>query len=217
MDPISSTAAEQGALNTTATYESDGTEELVLNGAVLGLQDERRKLVTRILFLPGVTVIGRFAFSGCTSLSSLILPDGITEVGQFVFWGCTSLSSLLLPGGLTGYRIGYGAFAGCTILEQRSSSAGHPSVEAYMRFLSSRSRANRRCAVLASSLMRLRDELYARQAERARHQADADAVEEEEDEEEDEVLEVQAGVLNGALAFAIIHSDDLWRHVLEFV
>ena len=30
-------------------------------------------------------------------------------------------------------------------------------------------------------------------------------------------LEDQAGVLSGALAFDVIHSDDLWRHILEFV
>ena len=67
-----------------------------------------------------------------------------------------------------------------------------------------------RCAVLAS-LARLRFELYARQAKRARHQDDDAAAEEEEEEEE------QVGVLRGVLAFDIIHSDDLWRHILEFV
>ena len=54
----------------------------------------------------------------------------------------------------------------------------------------------------------MRGELYARQA-------DENAVEVEEGEEE--VLEEQAGGLRGALAFEIIHSDDLWRHILEFV
>ena len=43
----------------------------------------------------------------------------------------------------------------------------------------------------------------------------------QEEEEEEEVvvvpLEEQAGVLNGALAFDIVHSDDLWRHIFEFV
>ena len=101
------------------------------------------------------------------------------------------------------------AFHDCTILEKRSRAAGHPSVEAYPRFLSSR--ANRRYAVL-TSLARFCDELYARLARRARHQADDYAVV----EEEEVVLEDQAGVFNGALAFDIVHSDDLWRHILEF-
>ena len=36
-------------------------------------------------------------------------------------------------------------------------------------------------------------------------------------EDEEVVEEEQAGVLRGELAFDIIHSDDLWRHILEFV
>ena len=81
------------------------------------------------------------------------------------------------------------------------------------RFLRWRRRApNQRYAVLAS-LARLRLELYARQAKRARL-AYAEAAEED---EEEEVLKDQAGVLRGALAFDIIHSDDLWRHILEFL
>ena len=112
-------------------------------------------------------------------------------------------------------------FSGCSILRQRRIAAGHLSVDSYLRFISSRARcAKLRVAVLAS-LARLRFELYARQAKRARL-ADDDAVEnaeeEEEEEEEEEMLEQeQAGVLNGALAFEIIHSDDLWRHILEFL
>ena len=63
-------------------------------------------------------------------------------------------------------------------------------------------------------LLCLRTELYERQRKRARRVAEeVDGV----DEEEEEELKEQAGVLNGALAFDIIHSDDLWRHILEFV
>ena len=39
----------------------------------------------------------------------------------------------------------------------------------------------------------------------------------EEEEEGKDEAEEQAGVLRGVLAFEIIHSDDLWRHILEFV
>ena len=83
------------------------------------------------------------------------------------------------------------------------------------RFLRWRRRVPRQRYAVLASLARLRDELYARQAKRARLAYD-DAAEQE--EEEDAVVpEEQAGVLRGALAFDIIHSDDLWRHVLEFL
>ena len=153
----------------------------------------------------GLTTIGGVAFSGCTSLASVSLPEGLTKIGGLAFSRCTPLASIILPSGLT--TIGMGAFYDCRILEQRSRAAGRSNVEAYLRFISSP--ANRRYAVLAS-LKRLRDELYARQAKRAWHKA-------EEEEEEELLEEEQAGVLNGALAFDIIHSDDLWRHILEFV
>ena len=55
--------------------------------------------------------------------------------------------------------------------------------------------------------------MQARQAKRDRL-ADDDVVEEE---EEEEGLEEQADALNGSLVFDIIHSDDLWRHILECV
>ena len=50
----------------TATYDG---RKLRLNGEVLGLVDERRKLVAHIVVLPGVTAIHDFAIYGCTSIS----------------------------------------------------------------------------------------------------------------------------------------------------
>ena len=66
----------------------------------------------------------------------------------------------------------------------------------------------RRYATIAS-LTRLRDELYARQAKRAKKGGKWEGEEEYEEEEK--------GVLEGRRAFDVIHSDDLWRHILEFV
>ena len=154
------------------------------------------------------------AFYGCSSLSSITLPEGITSIGVGAFDGCSSLSSITLPEGIT--TIGEWAFNLCTLLEQRSVAAGHLSVELYLRFISSRARS---VAVLAS-LARLRLELYARQAKRARRLAGEDAAAAAAEEEEEEVVvvvEEQAGVLRGKLAFDAITSEDVWRYMLEFV
>jgi len=32
-------------------------------------------------------------FGGCSSLTSVSLPDGLTQLGSYVFWGCSSLRS----------------------------------------------------------------------------------------------------------------------------
>ncbi len=57
-------------------------------------------------------VIGEFAFSGCSGLTSLTLPAGITEIGSGAFQGCSGLTSLNLPDGIT--SIGEYAFYGCS-------------------------------------------------------------------------------------------------------
>ena len=54
------------------------------------------------------------AFNGCTSLSSISIPDSVTSIGFCAFNGCTSLSSISIPDSVT--RIGDNAFAFCDSL-----------------------------------------------------------------------------------------------------
>ena len=58
-----------------------------------------------------VTGIGVSAFSDCSSLASVTLPEGLTSIRESAFEDCSSLASVTLPEGLTGIR-GY-AFSGC--------------------------------------------------------------------------------------------------------
>ena len=55
-----------------------------------------------------VTRIGRSAFSDCFNLESITIPSNVTFIDSETFYGCSSLKSILIPNKVSG--IGYDAF-----------------------------------------------------------------------------------------------------------
>ncbi len=65
--------------------------------------------LSSIMLPNSVTSIGAYAFENCSGLSSITLPNAITSVGERAFYSCVGLTSIDLPNSLTtigGYAFG---------------------------------------------------------------------------------------------------------------
>jgi len=79
-----------------------------------GYAFSRCSSLTSIDIPEGVTTIGYRAFEGCNSLTNINIPDGVTTIEVCAFHDCSSLTSINIPNGVT--TIGGDAFRGCSSL-----------------------------------------------------------------------------------------------------
>lgn len=77
-----------------------------------------------------VTIIGEDAFSFCTSITSIIIPNSVTSIDSGAFYTCDSLTSITIPNNVT--SIGGYAFDGCTSLTNITLSNSLNSIEGYV-------------------------------------------------------------------------------------
>ncbi len=76
-----------------------------------------------------VKTIGRYAFAGCSRLTTVVIQDGVTSIGSGAFSDCASLTSFTLPASVT--KIGGYAFSGCYGLMSVTIPNGVTSIGTY--------------------------------------------------------------------------------------
>ena len=62
-----------------------------------------------------VTSIGSYAFSDCSGLTSIEIPNSVTSIGSYAFYNCIGLTSVVIPNSIESIR--NSAFDNCTSLK----------------------------------------------------------------------------------------------------
>ena len=92
----------------------------------LNIQGEE---ITNLVIPGSVTSIGKYAFSGCSGLTSVSLPSSVTSIGKYAFSGCSGLTEIVIPEGVTSIEM-Y-AFSGCSGLTSVSLPSSVTSIGSY--------------------------------------------------------------------------------------
>ena len=71
--------------------------------------------LTSVTIPNSVTSIGNYAFSGCSGMTSITIPNSITSIGVAAFQDCGSLTSAIIPNSVT--FIGTHVFYNCSSLK----------------------------------------------------------------------------------------------------
>ena len=100
------------------------------NGANLYLNGDTINPVTEIN-IDRVTSIGDYVFYGCSSLTSITIPESVTSIGNSAFYNCSSLSTVTFGENSQLTSIGNYAFRNCSSLTSITIPSGVTSIGEY--------------------------------------------------------------------------------------
>ena len=82
--------------------------------------------LTSVAIPDSVTIIGHLAFNNCDHLASVNIPESVTSIGDAAFDECSSLTSVTIPNSVT--SIGDAAFHNCSSLTSVTIGNGVTSI-----------------------------------------------------------------------------------------
>ena len=112
--PNSVTSVEWSAFYGTGIYTNAANWKngaLYINNCLIKVKED---FMGDYAIKAGTRLIADGAFKGCTSLTSVTIPNSVTSIGDYAFEDCSSLTSIIIPNGVT--KIGYEAFTCCESL-----------------------------------------------------------------------------------------------------
>lgn len=83
--------------------------------------------LTSVTIPNNVTGINAKVFYNCEGLTSITIPDSVTSIGEYAFYGCDRLTSIAIPNSVT--SIGSYAFYDCFILNSITIPNGVTSID----------------------------------------------------------------------------------------
>ncbi len=116
-----------GSLGLAYTVNADGTTCTVTG---IGTCTDTEVVISEVIEGYTVTGIEGFAFEGCTSLTSVVIPDSVTSIGAYAFSFCSSLTSVTIGSGVT--CLDNGTFYYCTSLTDVVIPDSVTSIEYYV-------------------------------------------------------------------------------------
>ena len=91
----------------------DGTSDTVNNPSTTVSHTYADGLNEHLIIFDGtVTSLGTQCFSGCSGLTSVVIPDSVTSIGDLCFYRCSGLTSVVIPDSVT--SLGAQCFSGCS-------------------------------------------------------------------------------------------------------
>ena len=113
--------AKWTANNRTLNITGTGKMKDTYANSVSWNNTQYKEIIEKVLISEGITNIGNSNFSGCTSLTSIEIPDSVKEIGRGAFENCSSLKTIDIPNEVT--VLNTEVFNGCENLESINLSS----------------------------------------------------------------------------------------------